>query len=266
MTGKALDAHVGGVGYAWDRDVLRLVLAVLLRGGAIEVTHQGRKHRNHNDPACRQPFIKNNAFRVASFAPREALDLKILADAARQYETITGDEVDIEEGALTQAFKKLAAEDREMLLPLEAKMNAAKLPGRGELKEFRETLEGISEMATDDCVKTLAGEGKSYREERSRAQRLKDILTDENLDLLRTARRVLESKLPVLESRQSSDEITGAGAELRDELDSATFFDRLAPSYQKQFIGWINVAKRQKTKSAGLRSRLLYFSRARDSD
>ena len=27
-----------------------------------------------------------------------------------------------------------------------------------------------------------------------------------------------------------------------------TFFAQLAPSYQKQFIGWINVAKRQKTK------------------
>ena len=26
------------------------------------------------------------------------------------------------------------------------------------------------------------------------------------------------------------------------------FFDQLAPSYQKQFIGWINVAKRQETK------------------
>jgi len=26
------------------------------------------------------------------------------------------------------------------------------------------------------------------------------------------------------------------------------FFEQLAPSYQKQFIGWINVAKRQETK------------------
>jgi uncharacterized protein YdeI (YjbR/CyaY-like superfamily) len=26
------------------------------------------------------------------------------------------------------------------------------------------------------------------------------------------------------------------------------FFDRLTPSHQKQFIGWINVAKRQRTK------------------
>ncbi len=26
------------------------------------------------------------------------------------------------------------------------------------------------------------------------------------------------------------------------------FFDQLAPSYQKQFIGWVSVAKRQETK------------------
>jgi len=31
-----------------------------------------------------------------------------------------------------------------------------------------------------------------------------------------------------------------------------TFFDQLAPSYQKQFIGWINVAKQQKTKERRL--------------
>ena len=97
ITGKTLDAHFEGIGYGWDPDVLRLVLAVLLRGGAIEVTHQGRKHRNHNDPACRAAFVTKNAFRAASFAPRETFDLKMLANAARAFEEITGNEVDIEE-------------------------------------------------------------------------------------------------------------------------------------------------------------------------
>ena len=175
VTGKSLDTHFQGIGYAWERDVLRMVLAVLLRGGAIEVTHQGRKYRNHNDPACRQPFINNNAFRAASFAPREALDLKMLTDAARHYEAITGNEVDIEEGALAQAFQSIAAEDRNMLLPLAEKMKAAQLPGTPYLAEFQETLDGILEMPTDDCVKTLAGEGKSYQEARARAQRLQDV-------------------------------------------------------------------------------------------
>lgn len=45
------------------------------------------------------------------------------------------------------------------------------------------------------------------------------------------------------------------------ELESAlaknrkakNFFDQLAPSYKKQFIGWIAVAKRQETKNLRVR-------------
>ena len=35
--------------------------------------------------------------------------------------------------------------------------------------DFQETIDGILDMATDDCVVTLAGEGKSYQEARTRA-------------------------------------------------------------------------------------------------
>jgi hypothetical protein len=225
VTGKSLDTHFQGLGYAWDRDVLRIVLAVLLRGGAIEVTHQGRKYRNHNDPACRQPFINNNAFRAASFAPREALDLKMLAEAARHYEAISGNEVDIEESALAQALQRLTAEDREVLLPLLEKMRAAQLPGVEFLEEFRDTLDGILEMPTDDCVKTLAGEGKSYHETRSRMQRLHTVLTPPNLQRLRSVRRVLESQVPILAARQSSPELEQAAAELREVVASERFYE-----------------------------------------
>jgi len=227
VSGKSLDAHFQGIGYAWERDVLRTVLAVFLRAGAIEVTHQGRRYRNHNDPACRQPFINNNAFRAASFAPRESIDLKMLADAARHYETITGSEVDIEESALAQAFQKQAAQDREMLLPLIAKVKAAQLPGRQNLDEIQETIEGILEMPTDDCVKTLAGEGKSYRDARARVQRLSDVLTEQNLQLLSQARRVLDVQWPVLEEREPSDEAAKAAAELREVMESELFYEHL---------------------------------------
>jgi len=227
VTGKALDAHFQGIGYAWDRDLLRIALSVLLRGGAIEVTHQGRKYRDHNDPACRQPFINNNAFKAASFAPREAIDLRLLTEAARHFEEITGSEADIEEGALAQAFQRLAAEDREMLLPLVAQVRAAWLPGAEALAEFQETIEGILEMPTDDCVKTLAGEGKSYQEARARAQRLSDALTDENLRILRSARRILDAEWPVLEERMPSEEMAGAAAGLACAIQSEQFYEHL---------------------------------------
>ena len=227
VTGKSLDAHFHGLGYAWDREVLQLVLAVLLRGGAIEVTYQGHKHRNHNDPACREPFTNNQAFRAASFAPREALDLKMLADAARNYEAITGQEVDIEEGALAVAYQKLAADDRELLLPLVAEVRAAQLPGTSWLAEFQQTVDGVLEMPTDDCVRTLAGEGKSYHELRQRAQQLAAALTAENLRLLRSARRVVEVQAPAVRRAEVSDEVDQANIELTALLASDRFYERL---------------------------------------
>src|SRR5439155_1965999 len=47
VTGKSLEEHFGGPGYGWQRDVVQLVLAVLLRAGAIEVSSQGRRFRSH---------------------------------------------------------------------------------------------------------------------------------------------------------------------------------------------------------------------------
>ncbi|MBV9123318.1 MAG: BREX system P-loop protein BrxC, partial [Planctomycetes bacterium] len=117
VTGKVLEEHFGGVPYGWDRDVLRLVLAVLLRAGVLEVAHQGRRFRSHTDPQCRAPFTSHTAFRAASFAPWKSIDLKTLTLAAQQLEELTGDEADVEEGALAGEFKKLADEEQRHLLP-----------------------------------------------------------------------------------------------------------------------------------------------------
>ena len=51
-TGKALEKRFGGIGYGWDRDMLRLILAVLFRAGSIEVTHGGQKFDSYRIPAA----------------------------------------------------------------------------------------------------------------------------------------------------------------------------------------------------------------------
>jgi len=227
VTGKILDAHFQGIGYGWDPDVLRIVLAVLLRGGAIEVTYQGRKHRNHNDPACRVPFTSKNAFRAASFTPRESLGLKTLTQAARNYEEITGSEVDVEESAIAQAFQKLAAEDRQRLLPVVANMKAYDLPGVETMVEHQQTIDGILDMATDDCVTTLAGEGKSYQQARTVAVRLSEALTAENLQVIRRARHVLSTQWPVVQSHGADEETIARAESLRSALSSEDFYSRI---------------------------------------
>jgi len=224
ITGKMLEAHFQGLGYGWDRDVIQLVLAVLLRGGAVEVTHQGRKYRNHNDPACRVPFSKVPAFRAASFAPREPIDLRTLADAARHYEEITGKEVDIEEGAIAAAFKKLASEDKEMLLPLVARMKALNLPGVEFMENHFQAVEGILDMPPDDCVKTLAGEGKGFKEARTRTSRLEEATEEQNLIIIRKAKNAYEILWPVLKERDADEKAEEKATELATLLESETFY------------------------------------------
>ena len=80
--GKALEQRFGGIGYGWDRDMLRLILALLFRAGEIEVTYQGNRFHNYQDPASRTPFTNNPAFRSSLFSP-SAIGRPQDADAGR---------------------------------------------------------------------------------------------------------------------------------------------------------------------------------------
>jgi hypothetical protein len=201
VTGKSLEDHFGGLGYGWDNEVLRLVLAVLLRGGYIEVTYQGRRFRNAVDPQSRVPFEKLPAFRAASFTPRASIDLKTLTQAVQRYEELTGEEVDVEEAAITERFQKLAGVEREALLPLSAQVQAYRLPVEGALKEFGATLDGILAAASDDCVRILAGEGASFKEARNRVRQIRNALNDQNLQVIAEARLAVDEMWPTLAER-----------------------------------------------------------------
>ena len=126
--GKALEKRFGGTPYGWERDMLRLILATLFRAGEIEVTYQGNRFHNYQDPASRTPFTNNPAFRSSLFSPRQSVGLKTLTQAVQQLEDLTGEEVDVEEGAIATAFKKVAAEELEKLYPLKATAEAHRLP------------------------------------------------------------------------------------------------------------------------------------------
>ena len=227
VTGKMLESHFSGMGYGWERDPIRLGLAVLFRGGAVEMTHQGRKYRNYSDPACRAPFVNNPAFRAASFAPRETLDLKVLAKAAQAYEEMTGRDVNIEEGDIANAFQQVAGADREKLLPLAARLRALRAPGADAVGAHLEWIEGILEMSPDDCVKTLAGEGKSYLESRRRAGALEALASDANLQTLDTARRVLSEQWPVLAAHSRDPELERRANALTELLGSDNALEQL---------------------------------------
>src|SRR5438445_2123105 len=156
-TGKMLEKRFGGIGYGWDRDMLRLILAVLFRAGSIEVSQGGEKFTNYGDPRSRPPFTNNNTFKSSLFTPAKPIDLKTLTRAVESYEALTGETVDVDKNAIAEGLKKFAANGMKTVLPIEAQAKAHQLPVVSTIQGFRASLAVIEAGCPDDCGHTLAG-------------------------------------------------------------------------------------------------------------
>ncbi|RME59222.1 BREX system P-loop protein BrxC [Candidatus Parcubacteria bacterium] len=226
VTGRALENHFGSLPYGWDRQVVVVVMATLLRGGAIEVTYQGRRFRNHLEPQVRTVFTGTNAFRSASFAPRKAPDLKTLVEAVRRYEALTGEEVDVDETAIAQAFQDLARDEMDALKSAIAiaKANQVPQPVLDVLEEYRNTLLAVLQGASDDVVNILAGEGKSFQDIRSQVGAIRDSLEGDGLERLHRLRFVLHQIWPLLEGRIQDGELQEIVSTLQDFLNNGSYY------------------------------------------
>jgi hypothetical protein len=222
--GKALERKFGGVGYGWERDMLRLILAVLFRAGSMEVTHGGQKFDSCQDPRCRVPFTNNTAFKSALFTPVKPIDLKTLKRAVENYEDLTGATVAMDKNAIADALKKFAAEDLKAVYPIEAVAKTHQLPVLGAVQDYKETLSAIDSGSADDCVNTLAGSGVSLKRAHERTRKVGECLTDKGLAALRLARLAVEQMGPQLEARGETA-LAEKVAELQGVLAAEDFFE-----------------------------------------
>ena len=223
--GKALEKRFGGTPYGWERDMLRLILATLFRAGEIEVTYQGNRFHSYQDPASRTPFTNNPAFRSSLYSPRQSVGLKTLTQAVQQLEDLTGEEVDVEEGAIATAFKKVAAEELEKLYPLKATAEAHRLPVLPVLSEYQLTLTGILSSPSDDCVRILTENGREFGEIRDKVRRLRESLDGGAISTLREARQAIDQVWNRLAAHSPSPELGTTVEELTSLLESEQFID-----------------------------------------
>lgn len=225
--GKQLEKRFGGIGYGWDRDVLRLILAVLFRAGAIEVSQGGQRFTNYSDPACRPPFTNNNTFKSSLFTPVKPIDLKTLTRAVESYEALTGSTVDVDKNAICEALKKFAVQELKAVLPIEAQAKAHQLPVVGTIQEFRESLSQIEGGSADDCVNTLAGGGSSLKQSHDRIRKIAECLDEAGLAVLRQARQAVNQMWPLLEARGEVSVKESAG-KLTALLAADDFYESLS--------------------------------------
>jgi hypothetical protein len=226
-TGKALEKRFGGIGYGWDRDMLRLILAVLFRAGSIEITHGGEKFDSYQEPRSRTPLVNNPAFKSALFTPVKPIDLPTLKRAVESYENLTGDTVDMDKAAIADTLKRFADEEIKRVLPVEAQIKAHRLPVETVVEEYKDTLTSIETGTADDCVTILAGGGASLKDAHDRVRKIADCLDEKGLLVLRNARRAAGEVGNLLEAQGHTD-LQPRVETLRELLSTESLFDSLS--------------------------------------
>ena len=224
--GKALETRFNRTPYGWERDVLRLVLAVLFRAGVIEVSFGGQKFDSYTDPRSREPFVNNTKFKSAVFTPIKPINLKTLTQAVQNYESLTGKTVDVEKNAIATAAKLYAEAEIKEVAPIIAAAKAWKLPVVSIIEEYQEALANIENGSADDCVNLLAGGATSLKEGRGRIRKIADCLNEKGLAVLQKARLTANEMTRQLEAHGEA-EIAEKGKRLRDLLQSETFFESM---------------------------------------
>jgi hypothetical protein len=226
-TGKALEKKFGGIGYGWDRDMLRLVLAVLFRAGSIEITHGGEKFDDSKDPRGRTPLVNNTAFKSALFTPVKPIDLPTLKRAVVSYEDLTGETVEMDKAAIAGALKGFAAAETKRVLPVAALAKAHGIPVLGLVEDYRDSLAAIDAGSADDCVTILAGEGVSLKQGLDRVRKMAECLDDKGLATLRNARRAADEIGGILIAQGRTD-LQPRVEGLRELLSTETLLDSLS--------------------------------------
>jgi hypothetical protein len=225
--GRALEDHFGGLGYGWERDMLRLVLAVLFRAGAIEVSYQGQRYDSYDLPSARTPLINNTAFKSSLFTPVKPLELKTLTQAVKSYEELTGQTVDPEKSVIAAAFKKFAEDELRQLVSVRATVQANNLPVAGQINDYYTTLDNATKGIAEEAVRLLAGEGKSLKEARDQIRLIHTATSYETLDMLSKARTAAQTMWLALATQVQDDNLHTQAKELREMLASATFYNQL---------------------------------------
>ena len=226
--GKALEAHFGGLGYGGDQDVLRLVLAVLFRAGAIETSFGGQRFDSYKDPASHEAFTNIRTFRSALFTPATIIDIKTLTSAVERFEEITGGTVDVDKNAIASAFKQFAENELRELLPIEERIKANSLPGLDRFEKVKEILPQVRKGTAEEVVSTLVGEGKSLKESLDSVHSIREIMNNEAISAVKSARVVLKEMWPTLKTRlEDDDEIKKMAADLDALLLSGDLYDKL---------------------------------------
>lgn len=225
-TGKSLVEHFGRPEFGWDFEVIRLLVTVLLRAGAIHVTHKAEVIDNATSVAARDALTNNNHFRAASFQLRKGIDFPEIVLAAAHYQKVFGKVAkELALGPVVFEIRAALVENEEALQDARKPLMTRQLPGAAVLDAALDQARTILRAAEDDAIALFNASHQTIKDGIRRAAELSQALSPTALTNLNSARMVLTQLWPALERDGGvTQDVADAAEQLADALQRETFY------------------------------------------
>ncbi|MCK6527600.1 BREX system P-loop protein BrxC [Myxococcota bacterium] len=229
VSGRALADELGKEPFGWDFDVVRLLVASLLRAGKVEAVSRGQVIDNALSLDARTTFTNNNLFRQATFRPKVSVDYGELVKADGHFRDVFGKEIaELEPGVVARAIKDEVHRHEQALQDVHNRLVRDDLPGAEVLARALEQVRVIRTGGDDNAITTFNASCGEIKAGIKRAAELDDALTEPRLLDLARARDAVRRQWPFLKEEPDLPEGLAARAEeLDDLLRRETFFREL---------------------------------------
>lgn len=188
-TGKYLEQKFGAPPYGAPVEVLQVLLALLLRAGAIEVIAQGARIPNPRDRRLEGVFSRLPAFRSAAFAPQREVDPDMRARVAKRLGTITGEREPIATDQLARRVREVFRNNSEQLVRVVMALKTLGLFIPEVIQRVDEFTRSLDTLTGEEIIKTCDEAWEDLKQGLEAARRWDEILDDETLSLLRKAQQ-----------------------------------------------------------------------------
>jgi hypothetical protein len=229
-TGRSLAEKFGRPPYGWDLDVVRLFVTVLIRAGAIQMTHKGTVVETTTTVAAKDALANNNNFRVASFQPKKGIEFSDVAKAGENFKDTFGVAVKELSGAAVASELRSAISDcQEGVQRAKDLLIGHRLPGGAILDDVIAQMRAIGRGSEEIAISEFNSSHQTIKEGIRRANELNATLTAQAVIDLEKARLVLLTQWPILDKEPDLEpEIRDRAQQLADLLDREAFFRELA--------------------------------------
>jgi hypothetical protein len=224
-SGHFLSAEFAKEPFGWDFDVVRLLVASLLRAGCIEATAQGRSFDSALSVEAKTVFTNNPQFRSAAFRPKVGLEPEHIIQAAANFEAAFGQQIaELTETAVAGAIRRRLTGEEAGLQEQYDRLVRAALPGalvlRQGLDEVRAVLRGTDAQA----IQGFNAAHSTIREAIKRAGDLATLLTEIGIRTVADAREAQGLWEEVVQQAEVDPTLQAEADELADLLGREDFF------------------------------------------